>query len=155
MKRTNPLTPSEHEAADTAPLSELSSDLRLATFRLARRLRAEKADSMSDGAYAVLASLSNHGCHTLGELAARERVSAPSMNRTVNCLEESGYVSRTADPGDRRKVKIDLTEQGRSFVEATVRRRTEWLERVLHALPEQDVELLRRASALLEEIATR
>ena len=28
------------------------------------------------------------------------------MNRTVNCLEETGYMERTADDIDRRKVNI-------------------------------------------------
>jgi DNA-binding IclR family transcriptional regulator len=66
-------------------------------------MRTQKAvDSMSDGQFAVLAGLSIHGPHTLGDLADRERVSAPSMNRTVNCLEESGYLTRTVDEGDRR-----------------------------------------------------
>src|SRR6187549_1691865 len=92
--------------AETPPLSTLPADdlsaaasqLRIATFRLARRMRTQKAvDSMSDGQFAVLAGLFIHGPHTLGELADRERVSAPSMNRTVNCLQESGYVRRSAD----------------------------------------------------------
>ena len=78
-----------------------ASELRMATFRLARRLRAERAiDAMSDGQFAVLAALKMHGPHTLGELADRERVSSPSMNRTVNCLEESGYLARTPDVDD-------------------------------------------------------
>ena len=34
----------------------------------------------------------------------RERVSAPAMNRTVNCLQEAGYISRSADESDGRKV---------------------------------------------------
>ena len=63
-------------------LSAAASRLRIATFRLARRMRTQRAvDSMSDGQFAVLAGLSIHGPHTLGELADRERVSAPSMNR--------------------------------------------------------------------------
>ena len=83
--------------APAAPdLSAPAAELRMATFRLARRLRSQRAvDTMSDAQFAVLAALSVHGQHTLGELADRERVSAPSMNRTVNGLEESGYLTRT------------------------------------------------------------
>jgi DNA-binding MarR family transcriptional regulator len=99
----------------------------MATFRLARRLRSQRAvDTMSDAQFAVLAALSVHGQHTLGELADRERVSAPSMNRTVNGLEESGYLTRTTDADDRRKVNIALTDAGRAVVEETVRRRGSW-----------------------------
>ncbi|WP_235559111.1 MarR family transcriptional regulator, partial [Microbacterium sp. Leaf351] len=83
------------EDAPAPELSAAASDLRMATFRLARRLRAQRAvDTMSDGQFAVLAALKMHGLHTLGELADRERVTAPSMNRTVNGLEEAGYLTR-------------------------------------------------------------
>src|SRR6476646_8457023 len=92
-------------------LSASASELRIATFRLARRMRTQRAvDSMSDGQFAVLAGLFIHGAHTLTELAERERVSAPAMNRTVNCLQDAGYISRSADENDGRKVVIDLTD---------------------------------------------
>ena len=77
----------------------------------------------------MLGVLYRHGPHTLSELAERERVSAPSMNRTVNCLEESGYLTRTADDVDRRKVNIALTDAGRDVVEETARsQRDAWLD---------------------------
>lgn len=128
----------------------------MATFRLARRLRAQRAvDSMTDGQFAVLAALSVHGAHTLGELADRERVSPPSMNRTVNCLEESGYITRTTDEIDRRKVNIDLTDDGRSVVEETVRRRDLWLESALSTLTVEQRESLARAAEIMREVAAR
>ena len=140
----------------TAPedLAAEASEVRIATFRLARRLRAERAiDSMSDGQFAVLATLKIHGPHTLGELAERERVSAPSMNRTVNCLEESGYLTRTPDESDRRKVNIAVTDAGRGVVEETVRRRDAWLEAVLEDLPPASRALLAQAAAIMQEVA--
>ena len=133
-----------------------ASELRMATFRLARRLRAERAiDAMSDGQFAVLAALKVHGPHTLGELADRERVSSPSMNRTVNCLEESGYLARTPDIDDRRKVNVSLTEAGREVVEETVRRRDAWLEEALAALTPQQRHLLAEAAGIMQEVAAR
>ncbi|MFT4220994.1 MAG: MarR family transcriptional regulator [Microbacterium sp.] len=144
---SDPATP------DPALASE-ASDLRMATFRLARRLRAQRAvDSMSDGQFAVLAALKVHGPHTLGELADRERVTAPSMNRTVNCLEEAGWLARSADDADRRKVNIALTPAGRAVVEETARRRDAWLEDQLAALTGDERDILRRAAALLREVA--
>ncbi len=100
-------------STDTTPaapeLSTAASDLRMATFRLARRLRSQRAvDTMSDGQFAVLAALSVHGQHTLGELADRERVSAPSMNRTVNGLEETLEGASLADRKAQRAEKSML-----------------------------------------------
>lgn len=133
-----------------------ASDLRMATFRLARRLRSERAvDSMSDGQFAVLAGLTMHGPHTLSELAERERVSAPSMNRTVNCLEESGYVVRTPDESDRRKVNIGMTDAGSAIVDETVRRGDSWLKEALASLTDEQRATLHAAALLMREVAAR
>ncbi|CAL4860878.1 MarR family transcriptional regulator [Microbacterium sp. MM2322] len=140
----------------TTDLAHAASDFRMATFRLARRLRSQRAvDTMSDGQFAVLAALNVHGPHTLGELAERERVSAPSMNRTVNCLEELGYLTRTPDENDRRKVVIDLTEPGRDVVVETVRRRDSWLEHAFEELSASQRATLARAAAIMQEVAGR
>lgn len=137
-------------------LSAEASDLRMATFRLARRLRAQRAvDSMTDGQFAVLAALHMHGTHTLGELADRERVSAPAMTRTVNCLEESGYLTRTADAVDRRKVNIEITETGAAVVAETVRRRDAWLEGALAELTATQRKALAAAAVVMRGIAER
>lgn len=142
---------------ESAPdLSAAASDLRMATFRLARRLRAQRAvDAMSDGQFAVLAALTVHGPHTLGQLADRERVTAPSMNRTVSLLETAGYLTRTPDQVDRRKVTIDLTGNGRAVVDETVRRRDAWLEEALGDLSPADRETLAHAAEIMRKVAER
>ncbi|MBM3714465.1 MAG: MarR family transcriptional regulator [Actinobacteria bacterium] len=128
----------------------------MATFRLARRLRAERAvDTMSDGQFAVLAALTVHGEHTLGQLADRERVTAPSMNRTVTLLEDAGFVSRTPDPADRRRVTIRLTEDGVAVVDETVRRRDAWLEHALAELDERERQTLADAAEIMRKVADR
>lgn len=136
--------------------SAAASQLRIATFRLARRMRTQRAiDSMSDGQFAVLAALWVHGPHTLGELADRERVSAPSMNRTVNCLQDSGYVERSADENDGRKVVISLTDEGRAVVDETARRRDAWVESALAELSDDERDILAHAAAIMERMAAR
>ena len=148
---TSPRTPDQSD-----DLSAAASQMRIATFRLARRMRTQKAvDSMSDGQFAVLAGLSIHGPHTLGELADRERVSAPSMNRTVNCLQDSGYVQRSADESDGRKVVISLTDEGRSVVEETARRRDAWVEEALDALTPQERQTLAEAAEIMQRMVAR
>lgn len=134
----------------SSKLSADASELRAAVFRLSRRLKQQRAVSdMTDGQFAVLVALKLHGPHTLSALAEREGVTAPSMNRTVNCLEELGHLSRTENGADRRKVDIVITDTGRLIVEETVRRRDEWLSKVLSGLDGDDRETLRRAAAII------
>ncbi|GAA1924796.1 hypothetical protein GCM10009775_16350 [Microbacterium aoyamense] len=143
-------------AASTIDLSREASDLRIATFRLARRMRTQRAvDSMSDGQFAVLAALFVHGPHTLGELADRERVSAPAMNRTVNCLQDSGYLTRSADENDGRKVVIALTDEGRAVVDETARRRDAWVEEALADLSAAERTTLAQAAEIMQRMVAR
>ncbi len=151
-----PTTDDGTEIGDHSDLSAAASQLRIATFRLARRMRTQRAvDSMSDGQFAVLAALWKNGPHTLGELAERERVSAPSMNRTVNCLQDSGWITRSADENDGRKVVISLTDSGRSVVDETARRRDAWVETALAELTDDERATIVRAAEIMAGMATR
>ena len=146
------------QAPDTPSpdLSEAASTLRIATFRLARRMRTQRAvDSMSDGQFAVLAALWTHGTHTLGELADRERVSAPSMNRTVNCLQDLGSITRSADENDGRKVVIALSDAGRAVVAETARRRDAWVEAALEELTPAERATIAEAAEIMARMAAR
>ncbi|WP_460535049.1 MULTISPECIES: MarR family winged helix-turn-helix transcriptional regulator [Humibacter] len=133
---------------------ELSGNLRVAVARLSRRIRAEKADgALSDGQYSVLALLHREGEKTLSELADHERVTPPSMNRTVNKLESAGYVVRRASADDRRKVLFVPTDAGRDLVKETRRRRDAWLDRRLAKLPSETRSLLADAAEVMRELA--
>jgi DNA-binding MarR family transcriptional regulator len=137
-------------------ISEQSSDLRMGTFRLARRLRAEKSDDdLSDGQFSVLAALFSHGPHTLSALAERERVSAPSMNRTVGCLEDLGYLTRVPDAADKRRVTIALTPTGTDTVKATVKKRDAWLTHALKSATPEERATLADAAAIMQRLAGR
>ncbi|MEJ1153994.1 MarR family transcriptional regulator [Microbacterium marmarense] len=144
------------DAPASGDLTSEASNLRIATFRLARRMRTQRAvDSMSDGQFAVLAVLWTFGDHALSELAERERISPPAMNRTVNCLEKSGYLSRNADESDGRKVVISLTDEGRAVVKETARRRDAWIEEALDDLDASQRDVLAAAAVLMQRMVDR
>ncbi|SDC02874.1 DNA-binding transcriptional regulator, MarR family [Nocardioides lianchengensis] len=133
----------------------LASELRLSVMRLRRRLANEvdPANELSMNAMAVLGALYRHGELTVGELAARERVKAPSMTRTVNCLEEGGHVVRRPHETDGRQVLVAISESGRATLLADRRRRDEWLARRLRDLTPDERDVLRRAAPILERLA--
>ena len=145
-------------SASDESLSLTATELRMATFRLARRLRsARAADSMSDTQLAVLAGLRIHGRRTISALAVSEHVTAPSMSSIVNGLEEQGYVVRIPDEDDRRRVQVEITDAGIEIVAETIRRRDELLAAMLGDVDFTDAELatLREASALMRRVAER
>ena len=134
--------------------NELAHTLRQTMLRLARRVRAERADSaMSDGKLSVLFVLMNEGAQTLGSLAESERVTPPSMNRTINALVEQGFVTRESDATDGRKVVIDISDAGRRLVKETRRRRDAWFSSRLAALSPEERDLLEAAAPVLRRLA--
>jgi DNA-binding MarR family transcriptional regulator len=135
--------------------SGLASQLRVSLMRLSRRLRNERQpdNRLSVGSISVLGTLRRNGECTIGQLAAHERVQPPSMTRTVNCLEEQGYVVRRPSEHDGRQVLVDLSDKGREMLAADRRRRDAWLARQLRDLTPEEKDLLRKAVPLLERLA--
>lgn len=134
----------------------LASELRFAVMRLRRRLALEfhPDNELGFGAMAVLGALHRHGAMSIGELARFERVKPPSMTRTVNCLQEGGFVERRAHESDGRQVLVRLTERGRRAVLADRARRDAWLGRQLDQLNAAERDTLLKAVPLLERLAT-
>ena len=147
------ICPTVEKAARTD--AGLASELRLSVMRLRRRLAIERHpdNELSLGAMAVLGSLYRHGELTVGELAALERVQPPSMTRTVNCLEDDGYVVRRRHDTDGRQVVVALTETGRATVLADRRRRDAWLAQRLAELTPDERAVLREAAPILERLS--
>ncbi|WP_104170054.1 MULTISPECIES: MarR family winged helix-turn-helix transcriptional regulator [unclassified Cryobacterium] len=137
-----------------ATVAELSHDFRLANGRLARRLRQEKADNeLSSSQFSALGTLFFHGPFTLRELSERERVTPPSMNRTVNALVEAGLVNRAGSADDGRKVVLTVTDQGRTLMRETRKRRDAWLaQRIVTLSPDQH-RILTEAVDIMKELA--
>lgn len=135
-----------------------ATDLRMATFRLARRLRRARAtDTLTDAPLAVLGTLRVHGRRTISALAEHEQVTAPSMTSIVNGLEELGYVDRVQDEDDRRRVQVEITDAGLEVVVETLRRRDALLAGMLAEVDftTDELAVLREASALVRRVTDR
>ena len=138
-----------------APETDLAGELRLASMRLARRLRLERgSDDLTLSQLAVLGTLERHGASTVGELAQLERVKPPSMTRIVNSLVEATLAARRPHDLDGRQVIVDLTDTGRSLVLEDRRRRNAWLAIRISELTDDERELLGRVAPLLDRLAS-
>lgn len=128
--------------------------LRLAIQRLARRLRAMQADEgVTEGQRSVLFALSELGPQTLGSLSKYERVTPPSMNRTVNALVTAGLVTRETAKDDARKIKLDLSESGHLFITETRKKRDAWFTMRLAELTPEQRDAMDAAAPVLKELA--
>ncbi|MGE9784093.1 MarR family winged helix-turn-helix transcriptional regulator [Janibacter sp. G368] len=146
----------DHEVAQLGDdgVSALSEDLRLACMRISRRVRFESVDVIAPHQFSVLARLED-GPLTPRALADIEKVSAPSMTRTVGCLADEGLVERHDDPEDGRRVLVELTTAGREALTETRRRRDKWMTERVAELSGADQATLQAATAILRGIAAR
>lgn len=133
-------------------ISALAGELRLACMRISRRVRFESTDDVAPHQFSVLCRL-EEAPRTPGELADIERVSAPSMTRTVAGLVERGLVERTADPEDGRQVILSLTPAAKRILKEIRRKRDAWMSVRVGNLDPEEQEILRQASAILARVA--
>ena len=141
----------------TAPMSRserdrLTSDLRIACMRISRRVRLESKAAVPPHQFSVLVRLEEQP-RTPKELATGEKVSAPSMTRTVGALVDAGLVARTGDPTDGRQVILSLTAEGRRTIREIRRRRDQWFAARLERLTDEERAVLAAATVLLERVA--
>ncbi|MHA7303681.1 MarR family winged helix-turn-helix transcriptional regulator [Arthrobacter sp. TMN-49] len=134
-------------------VAPLAAELRVAIMHTSRRLRVEAATrEISPGQYSVLAAVLQ-GPHTVGHLAAREQIQAPSMTRIVNALTASGMVSREENPQDKRQVLVHITEAGAAALLRARSKRTAWLAQRVAALTPDQRTTLHEAALILQEMS--
>lgn len=137
--------------SDVAPLA---SDLRLAVHRLTRRLRQQTpSDGLTLTQLSALTVIWREGPLTAGDLATKEQVRPPSITRVLTGLEALDLVERLENPRDGRQVLVQVTPLGSQRMSEFVRARERWLEQELAALPDEDLDLLSKATVLLDRLA--
>lgn len=146
--------PPSSTTTTSVAVPELAHALRIACMRVARRVRYEAGNTVPPHLFSVLVRLSEQP-RTVGELAAIEQVSAPSMSRTVAQICEAGYAVRMADEHDGRLVRLALTPMGEETVRTEREHRDRWFTERLERLSAEDQQLLHRATELIEELVAR
>lgn len=130
-----------------------SQKLAQSVVRLSRRLRQERHSELTANQLSILGTLRTKGPLTPSAIAAHERVQPPSMTRTINCLDEAGFVTRGQHPDDGRQVIVTISDMGEAVLAAERARRDQWLAKRFAELGTGDRKLLRDATAVLDLLA--
>ena len=145
---------STHAAGDVdvdLPADEVTA-LLLALSRARRwlsRLGTDPVGHIGSTGVSALAEVVRSGPIRLGDLAARERVTAATLSRVVAGLVEHGYLERAADPDDARAGLLTATPAGVQLLQDSRERRSAELARRLRKLtPEERRAVLGAAPAL-------
>ncbi|MDI1289388.1 MAG: MarR family transcriptional regulator [bacterium] len=126
--------------------------LRMALGRVSRVHRQQSDDELSYTLTSLLFTIGRTEPATATELAENEKVTAPSVSRSLNRLEALNLIERSADQNDGRVTRICMTEAGRKARDAILRSREEWLTERLALLTAEERTLLFQALPALEHL---
>lgn len=99
--------------------------------------------------YTVLHALSGGKTLSPTELRAHVLRGRSNMTTLLDRMERDGLLVREADPHDRRRYCMRLTERGEALIAQAQPQHMEWLHETMAVLPPEDVEQLQ---ALLERL---
>ena len=137
----------------TGDAIEVANELRPSLLQLTRRLRRELAPlGITGGQAALLHTVRTHPGIGVRELADLEGVSAPAMTAYVDRLQAAGLLARHKSERDRRRVELELTEDGLRLLRSARRRRTAWLAARLRRLSAEELRSIEAALPALRRL---
>jgi DNA-binding MarR family transcriptional regulator len=97
----------------------------------------------------------NGGPLPAGEVSARIHITSGTMTSVLDTLERNGYVQRLADPGDRRRVQVEITPAAQGILDRMLPEVQQACTAVMDALDDQALNaLLDNLAAVREAVAT-
>jgi DNA-binding MarR family transcriptional regulator len=143
-------------SAPPDPPEALADALHSAAIHLLRRLRREDdATGLSPARLSALSVVVFGGPLRISDLARAEQVRTPTITPIVAALEADGLIAREPDARDARASILRATPKGRKLMAQGRARRVARLAAELRAVPAEDLGVLRRAAALMEELSRR
>src|SRR6185312_9518495 len=135
-------------AGDAAGLADRLHSMAIHFLRLVRVQ--DTATGVAPARISALSVIVFGGPVSLNDLARAEQVRPPTMSRIVHALEAAGLVRRRVNPGDRRGIVIEATDQGVKVLHEGRRRRVRMLARQLEGLAISEIKQVESAVNLLE-----
>lgn len=145
---------------DGFDLSETRHTLPMALLRLRELLMAEfrpilSAHGVTEQQWRVLRVLKEVDEIAASDLADRALILAPSLSRILKVLDARNFIAMDRSPGDGRRARIRLTDEGRGFIRSVSPMSAEAYGRIEatigHDRFEALLSLIDEASCLLEE----
>ena len=103
----------------------------------------------------ILTRLAEHGASRISEVARQEGIRMPTASNALHQLEHRGMVERIRDTSDRRGVRVQLTELGRTELKRVGDERTTYLAEMLSSLSPEKLEIAEQIVPVITELAER
>lgn len=143
------------EVTSDPEVDEVAAALHVSVGLLLRRLRqAQVEGELTLPERSALTNLDRGGPITSSALARLEQISPQSMGATIAALEARGLIERRADPRDRRRAVLSVTEAGRQVLRDRRNARTRlFAEALSSGFTAAELSQLMAVAPLLERLA--
>lgn len=131
---------------------DLGTDLLRAAATLTRWASRHASLDLPLAQARLLSLVQELGPVRIGELAAADHCSQPTMSTQVQRLETEGWLQRSVDPDDSRASLMSLTSSGQRTLDRAREARRDVVEPLLQTLDPIDRARLRDAVDVLERI---
>jgi DNA-binding MarR family transcriptional regulator len=123
---------------------------------VAARSLGDVAEEVTLTQYRTLVVLASRGPQSLAALAEAIDVTPPTATRMCDRLIRKGLILRRHERGDRRLIRLTLSEKGQVLVDAVTKRRRAEITDLLKAIPREQqtalVDSLQRLSTAAGEV---
>ena len=134
------------------PSQELLDVIPAVMREIRSQMRSHTPEVLTVPQFRALGFVNRNSGATLSDLAAHIGLTLPSASRMVEALITRGLMTREEHPLDRRRVKLTVTERGRSLVSASKAETLAFLSEKLAGVGEGDKESVVRAMKVLRKI---
>lgn len=97
----------------------------------------------------LLTAVAHHEPATLNQVADETGRGAPAVSRSVDALVRMGLIDRVADPNNRRRLAMRLTQEGKDLLERPYSTRSALLEKFERMAP-SELRAVERAIEIME-----
>ena len=88
----------------------------------------------------------------ISDIVKHLKIPAPAVSRTMNSLEERGFIIRTVNKKDRRNISVSLTEQGAARLAEAEQILEEFQESVFGSMGSENMHRLIKYFQKLQEV---
>ncbi len=133
------------------------------TFEAFRKLNVSSIlPNLTHGEFAILKAVSccgNGKCQEseirISDIVSHLKIPAPAVSRTMNALEERGFIIRSVHKKDRRNISVSLTKQGAERLAQAEQILEEFQEAVFGSMGIANMNLLIQYLQELQEVMAR
>lgn len=88
----------------------------------------------------------------ISDLSEHLEITNAAVSQLVDKLVQAGMLTRTEDPNDRRAKKVELSAEGKKFIDQGIEERYRWVDALAAAITEEEERNVTAAFEILDKV---